>query len=73
MMPPRVFSIWTTAIVIVWDENDYSGLATQPNGLFPPPNQNKVVLTAETDAAGTEVWNLRRLRTGNPSFRPRSF
>jgi hypothetical protein len=39
----------STAIVIVWDENDYSGVATQPNGLFPPPNQNKVVLTVETN------------------------
>jgi len=38
-----------TAIVIVWDENDYSGIATQPDGLFPPPNQNKVVLTVETN------------------------
>jgi hypothetical protein len=52
MMPPRKFSIWTTAIVIVWDENDCSGLATQPNGLFSPPNQNKVVLTAETNRDG---------------------
>lgn len=37
------------AIVIVWDENDYSGISTQPNGLFPPQNQNKVVLTVETN------------------------
>ena len=35
------------AIVIVWDENDYSGISTPPNGLFPPQNQNKVVLTVE--------------------------
>jgi phospholipase C len=39
-----------TAIVIVWDENDYSGLPTNPNGLFPPQNQNKVVLTVETNS-----------------------
>jgi hypothetical protein len=37
------------AIVIVWDENDYSGISTKPNGLFPPQNQNKVVLTVETN------------------------
>ena len=36
-----------TAIVIVWDENDYSGIGSTPNGLFPPQNQNKVVLTVE--------------------------
>jgi len=36
-----------TAIVIVWDENDYSGIGSTPNGLFPPQNQNKVVLTLE--------------------------
>jgi hypothetical protein len=37
------------AIVIVWDENDYSGIATTPNGLFPLQNQNRVVLTVETN------------------------
>ena len=37
------------AIVIVWDENDYSGIPTTPNGLFPPQNQNKVVLTVQTN------------------------
>ena len=37
------------AIVIVWDENDYSGIATTPNGLFPPQNQNRVVLTVQTN------------------------
>jgi hypothetical protein len=35
------------AILIVWDENDYSGIGTTPHGLFPPQNQNKVVLTVE--------------------------
>jgi hypothetical protein len=38
-----------TAIVIVWDENDYSGSPTQSSGLFPPATQNKVVLTVETN------------------------
>jgi phosphatidylinositol-3-phosphatase len=38
-----------SAIVIVWDENDYSGITTKPNGLFPKDNQNKVVLTVETN------------------------
>jgi len=37
------------AIVIVWDENDYSGISTTPKGLFPPQNQNTVVLTVETN------------------------
>ena len=32
------------ALVIVWDENDYSGIATTPNGLFPLQIQNRVVL-----------------------------
>ncbi len=36
----------------MWDENDYSGVSTQPspNALFPPQNQNKVVLTVETNS-----------------------
>ena len=38
-----------SAIVIVWDENDYSGSATQLTGLFPSQNQNRVVLTVETN------------------------
>jgi hypothetical protein len=38
-----------SAIVIVWDENDYSGITSAPNGLFPKVNQNKVVLTVETN------------------------
>lgn len=37
------------AIVIVWDENDYSGSATQLSGLFPSQNQNRVVLTVQTN------------------------
>lgn len=38
-----------SAIVIVWDENDYSGSTTQLTGLFPSQNQNRVVLTVETN------------------------
>lgn len=41
-----------TAIVIVWDENDYSGISTTPSGLFPPQNQNQVVLTVQTNYGG---------------------
>ena len=39
-----------SAIVIVWDENDYSGINSPlpPNTLFPSQNQNRVVLTVET-------------------------
>jgi hypothetical protein len=39
------------AIVIVWDENDYSGLAAPqaPGTLYPVPNKNQVVLTVETN------------------------
>ena len=45
----RVWNEGHNAIVIVWDENDYSGISTTPNGLFPPQNQNQVVLTVETN------------------------
>jgi hypothetical protein len=41
-----------SAIVIVWDENDYSGVMSlpQPAGsVFPAPNQNRVLLTVETN------------------------
>jgi len=40
-----------SAIVIVWDENDYSGITSPlpPNTLFPSQNQNRVVLTVETN------------------------
>jgi hypothetical protein len=45
-----------TAIVIVWDENDYSGVGgtTAPTGLFPPQNQNQVMLTVETNGDAAE-------------------
>jgi hypothetical protein len=41
-----------SAIVVVYDENDYSGLAAPiaPNKAYPVPNQNLVVLTVETNA-----------------------
>ena len=42
------------AIVIVWDENDYSGTPAAPNGLFPSQNQNNVVLTVETNGDSEE-------------------
>lgn len=49
-----------SAVVIVWDENDYSGITTKPNGLFPRDNQNKVVLTVETNLdphdLGVQSW-----------------
>ena len=38
-----------SAIVIVWDENDYSGSTTQLTGLYPSQNQNRVVLTVQTN------------------------
>ena len=40
------------AIVIVWDENDYSGSTSQLTGLFPSQNQNRVVLAVQTNFKG---------------------
>jgi phosphatidylinositol-3-phosphatase len=37
------------AIVIVWDENDYSGSTTVLTGAYPLQNQNRVVLTVDTN------------------------
>ncbi len=37
------------AIVIVWDENDYSGSTSLLAGLYPAQNQNRVVLTVQTN------------------------
>ena len=51
----RVWHEGRNAIVIVWDENDYSGIGTAPNGLFPPQNQNKVVLTVQTNRGHSGV------------------
>jgi phosphatidylinositol-3-phosphatase len=46
-----------SAIVIVWDENDYSGIdsAIPPTMKFPSQNQNRVVLTVETNYAKNGV------------------
>ncbi|MGO9324160.1 MAG: alkaline phosphatase family protein [Terracidiphilus sp.] len=38
-----------SAIVIVWDENDYSGSTTLLAGAYPSQNQNRVVLTVQTN------------------------
>ena len=43
------------AIVIVWDENDYSGSTTLLTGLFPTQNQNRVVLTVQTNSGSHGV------------------
>ncbi|MGC2616718.1 MAG: alkaline phosphatase family protein [Terracidiphilus sp.] len=45
----RAWESGRSAIVIVWDENDYSGSTTQLSGLYPPQNQNRVVLTVQTN------------------------
>jgi len=49
------------AIVIVWDENDYSGItnAVRPGTPFPSQNQNKVVLTVQTN------YSRPGVRSGN--------
>lgn len=46
----RVWEEGRNAIVIVWDENDYSGLLM--SGAFPLQNQNNVVLTVELNREG---------------------
>lgn len=43
----RAWEEGRNAIVIVWDENDYSGLPNDTHGVFPLKNQNNVVLTVE--------------------------
>jgi phosphatidylinositol-3-phosphatase len=43
----RAWDEGRNALVIVWDENDYSGVLDGPNGAFPRQNQNNVVLTVE--------------------------
>ncbi len=47
-----VWHVGYNAIVIVWDENDYSGLANPPSQANPflPGNLNQVVLTVQTNA-----------------------
>ncbi len=47
--------IWRSsrsAIVVVWDENDDSGSTTLLTGLYPSQNQNRVVLTVQTNYQG---------------------
>jgi phosphatidylinositol-3-phosphatase len=48
----RAWDEGRNAIVIVWDENDYSGLLNNTNGVFPRQNQNNVVLTVELNHMG---------------------
>jgi phosphatidylinositol-3-phosphatase len=58
------------AIVIVWDENDYSGL-TNPlpaNTAYPAPNQNLVVLTVETNAKSGKAAQGVQSKTFYTSF-----
>src|SRR5579864_1487108 len=40
---------------LYWDENDYSGSTTLLTGLYPPQNQNRVVLTVDTNYGRTGV------------------
>jgi phosphatidylinositol-3-phosphatase len=51
-----------SAIVIVWDENDYSGIPTAPPAgtAFPDQNTNRVVVTVETnDQKGPGITSNR--------------
>jgi hypothetical protein len=45
----RVWQEGRSAIVIVWDENDYSGSTKLLTRLYPSQNQNRVVLTVQTN------------------------
>jgi phosphatidylinositol-3-phosphatase len=49
-----------SAIIIVWDENDYSGSTKPLTGLFPSQNQNRVVLTVQTN-----YQNRRGIQSSN--------
>ena len=55
----QVWSQGNNAIVIVWDENDYSGLLNAPNGLFPRQNQNNVVLTVQLNSGANGAQSGR--------------
>jgi phosphatidylinositol-3-phosphatase len=65
------------AIVVVWDENDYSGLANAlpPNTIFPGQNQNRVVLIVETNygrhgvSSGTFYNSFSLLKSMEAAFR----
>jgi hypothetical protein len=50
------------AIVVVWDENDYSGIQDpQAAGtLFPAPNRNNVVMTVQTNNARYESGTVSK-------------
>ena len=58
------------AIVIVYDENDYSGVANAlpANTVFPVPNQNLVLLTVETNAQGGKSAHGIQSKTFYTSF-----
>jgi phosphatidylinositol-3-phosphatase len=66
-----------SAIVVVWDENDYSGIpnALPPGTLFPAPNQNRVVLTVQTNyrphgvRSSTFYSSFSLLKTMEAAFR----
>lgn len=65
-----------SAIVIVWDENDYSGSTTQLAGLYPSQNQNRVVLTVQTNysrrhgvQSGTYYTSFSLLKSLEAAFR----
>lgn len=71
----RVWGEGHNAIVIVWDENDYSGVLNAPNGAFPRQNQNKVVLTVELNGedahsmqSGTYYNSFSLLRSLEAAF-----
>jgi hypothetical protein len=49
------WSLGRNAIVIVWDENDYSGSTKIIKGLFPAQNQNQVVLAVQTNFQGNNA------------------
>jgi phosphatidylinositol-3-phosphatase len=55
----QVWGQGSNAIVIVWDENDYSGLPNNTNGVFPRQNQNNVVLTVELNGGASGVHSDR--------------
>ncbi len=55
----RVWHSGRSAIVIVWDENDYSGSTKLLTGAFPSQNQNRVVLTVQTN------YQQRTAQSGN--------
>jgi len=59
-----------SAIVVVYDENDYSGIANPqaPNTAYPVPNQNLVVLTVETNAKNSHAAHGGHSKTFYTSY-----